>query len=122
MQTTLATDVGGGTSLSILRTMGESYKVQQLNGYSMSAFEALYKCTLGTAKALQLDAEIGSFHSGCLADFIVVDDAATPSQQTRKDYLLRTGKWNLDNRLFGLQILGDDRNIAATYVKGRKVF
>lgn len=118
MRTTLATDVGGGTSLSMLRTMGEAYKVQQLNGYSMSAFEALYSCTLGTAKALQLDAEIGSFHPGCLADFIVVDDAVTPSQRSRKDYLLRTGKWNLENCLFGLQILGDERNIAATYIKG----
>lgn len=121
MQTTLATDVGGGTSMSMLRTMGEAYKVQQLNGYSLPAFEALYKCTLGSAKALKLDAEIGSFMPGRLADFIVVDDAATPSQYTRKDYLLRTGKWNLENRLFGLQILGDDRNITATYIKGKAV-
>ena len=121
MQTTLATDVGGGTSFSMLRTMGEAYKVQQLNGYSMPALESLYKCTLGTAKALKLEDEIGSFKTGCFADFIVVEDAVTHSQLIRKDYLVRTGKWNLDNLIFGLQILGDDRNIAATYIKGKEV-
>ena len=52
MQTVLATDIGAGTSFSMLRTMGEAYKVQQLGGYPMSVFESLYKCTLGAAKAL----------------------------------------------------------------------
>lgn len=64
IQTTLATDVGAGTSFSLFRTMGESYKVQQLNGYPMSVFESLYKCTRGTAKALKLDDKIGSFDQG----------------------------------------------------------
>lgn len=122
MQTTLATDVGGGTSFSMLRTMGEAYKVQQLNGYSMPVLESLYKCTRGAAEALKLDHEIGSFDSGCYADFIVVDAAVTPAQQVRKDYLTRSGKWNIENLIFGLQILGDDRNISATYVKGREVY
>lgn len=121
LQTTLATDVAGGTSFSMLRTMGEAYKVQQLNGYPMSPFESLYKCTLGSAKALKLEDEIGSFKEGCYADFIVVEDAVTPSQQIRKDCLQRTGKWDLENRIFGLQILGDDRNIAATYIEGKAV-
>lgn len=122
MQTTLATDVGGGTSFSLFRTMDESYKIQQLNGYSMSVFESLYKCTQGTAKALQLDDKIGNFKTGREADFIVVDYAATPSQQARKEYLKRNGKWTLENKLFGLQTLGDDRNIVATYLAGNKVY
>ena len=118
----LATDVGGGTSFSMWRTMGEAYKVQQLNGYSVSALELLYKCTLGTAIALQIDHETGTFEKGRFADFIVLDDAATPAQQLRKEYLMRNDKWTLENKLFGLQITGDDRNIAATYVAGNKVY
>lgn len=121
MKTTLATDVGGGTSFSLFRTMNESYKVQQLNGYPMSAFEALYKCTRGTAEALKLDDRIGSFEPGREADFIIVDYAATPSQAARRDLLRRKDKWTLENKLFGLQTLGDDRNIVATYVMGKCV-
>ncbi len=122
IRTTLATDVGGGTSFSLFRTMGESYKVQQLNGYPMSVFEALYKCTLGTARALRLDDQIGSFEKERMADFIVVDSAATSSQQIRKEYLERTGKWTLENKLFGIQTLGDDRNVLATYIAGEPVY
>lgn len=121
LQTTLATDVAGGTSFSMWQTMGESYKIQQLNGYPMSVFESLYKCTHGTAKALRLDDKIGSLKAGCEADFILVEYAATPSQQARKTYLERNGKWTLENRLFGLQTQGDDRNILATYVMGKCV-
>lgn len=120
-KTVLATDVGGGTSFSMFKTMAESYKVMQTLGYSMSAFETFYKSTLGTARALQLEDKIGSFLPGREADFIVVDRTATPVQELRKDYLQRTGKWTIENQLFGLQILGDDRNISATYLMGRKV-
>lgn len=121
MQTVLATDVGAGTSFSMLKTMGEAYKVQQLKGYPMSVFESLYKCTLGSAKALKLDDKIGSFAKGREADFIVVDYATTPSQQIRMEYLQRNNKWTLENKFFGLQTLGDDRNIIATYLMGKQV-
>lgn len=121
IQTTMATDVGAGTSFSLFRTMGESYKIQQLNRYPMPVLESFYKCTLGAAKALHLENEIGSLAKGRKADFIVVDYAATPSQEIRKDYLERKGKWTLENKLFGLQTLGDDRNISATYVMGKQV-
>lgn len=121
MQTVLATDVGAGTSFSMFKTMGEAYKIQQLNGYSMSVFESLYKCTLGSASALKLDDKTGSFAKGREADFIVVDYATTPSRQIRMEYLQRNNKWNLENKLFGLQTLGDDRNIIATYLMGKQV-
>ena len=120
-KTVLATDVGGGTSFSMFKTMAESYKTMQTLGYSMSAFETFYKSTLGTAKALKLEDKTGSFLPGREADFIVVNQTATPVQQVRKDYLLRTDKWTIENQLFGLQILGDDRNVTATYLMGRKV-
>lgn len=121
VQTVLATDVGGGTSFSMFKTMGESYKVQQTAGYPVSALELLYKSTLGAAKALQLDDKIGSFLPGKEADFIVVNSAVTPTQELRRNYLIRNGKWTIENQLFGLQILGDDRNISATYLMGKKV-
>lgn len=122
VQTVLATDVGGGTSFSMLRTMGEAYKVQQLNGYSMTAFEALYRCTLGAARALSLDDRIGSFMPTRDADFIVVDYAATAPQALRMEHLRQAEKWTIGNKLFGLQILGDDRNIRATYLMGKPVY
>lgn len=120
-KTVLATDVGAGTSFSLLKTMGEAYKVQQLNGYSMSVWESLYKCTLGAAKALKLDDEIGNFEKEKFADFIIIDYTTTSSQQIRKEYLERNGKWNLESKLFGLQTLGDDRNIVETYIAGNQI-
>ncbi len=119
---TLATDVGAGTSFSMWRTMGEAYKVQQLNGYPMPAVEAIYKCTLGAARALSLDDRIGSFLPGRDADFIVVDYAATPIQGLRMEYLRSRDKWTIENKLFGLQTLGDDRNTAGTYIMGKRVY
>jgi guanine deaminase len=121
VQTVLATDVGAGTSFSMFKTMAEAYKVQQTTGYPIPVLETFYKSTLGTAKALKLDHKIGSFRPEMEADFIVVNCAVTPTQQLRRDYLVRTGKWTIENQLFGLQTLGDDRNITATYLMGQKV-
>ena len=122
VRTTLATDVGAGTSFSMWRTMGEAYKVQQLNGYPMTALEAIYKCTLGSARALSLDDRIGSFLPGREADFIVVDYAATSVQKLRMEYLRSRDKWTIENKLFGLQTLGDDRNTVCTYIMGKQVY
>lgn len=87
----------------------------------MSTMEAFYKSTLGTARALQIADKVGCFGAGMEADFIVVNSAATPVQAAREAYLWRSGKWSVENRLFGLQILGDDRNITATYLMGQQV-
>lgn len=120
--TTIATDVGAGTSFSLFRTLGEAYKVQQLNGYSMRAPEAFYKITLGAAKALKADHLFGNFDEGKEADFIVVDYEVPTVQKLRTEHLKAAGKWTPENLLFGLQILADDRNITATYIKGRQVY
>ncbi|MEQ1596197.1 MAG: guanine deaminase [Casimicrobium sp.] len=109
----IGTDVGGGTSYSMLRTLGEAYKVQQLQGISLSPAYALYLATLGGAKALSLDDKLGSITPGKEADFALLDPAATPLLTRRT--ALRNDP--LDT-FFALMTLGDDRAIAATYVNG----
>ena len=118
----IATDIGAGTSFSLLKTLGEAYKVQQLRGYSMNAFESFYKITLGAAKALKVDSQIGSIDINKVADFVVIDPIRTDLEQLRTQYMQRTDQYTPENLLFGLQTLGDDRNIVATYVKGKKVY
>lgn len=118
----IATDIGAGTSFSLLKTLGEAYKVQQLRGYSMNAFESFYKITLGAAKALQIDNQIGSIDIHKAADFVVIDPNTTELQRLRNQYMQRKGQYTPENLLFGLQTLADDRNIVATYVMGKKVY
>ncbi len=112
----LGSDVGGGTSYSMLSTIGEAYKVCLTNGIHMSAYEGYYMATLGNARALGLESEIGSLSAGCWADFVVMDQRATPLLQARQD-LSET----LEDMLFALAILGDDRAIKATYVAGERL-
>ena len=111
----LGTDVGGGTSLSMLRTASEAYKVLHLQDQSLPADRALWLATLGAAEALYLDDKIGNFEPGKEADFVVIDPAATrmtARRSARADSFLEA--------LFALLTLGDDRNIAATFVAGSK--
>jgi len=121
VKTAIATDVGAGTSFSLLQTLNEAYKVQQLNGYPMDAFESFYKITLGAARGLHLADKIGSFATGNEADFVVIDYRAHRLQKLRMDYLQANRQWSIEALLFGLQMLGDDRNIQATYLMGKKV-
>jgi guanine deaminase len=110
----LATDVGGGTSYSMLRTAAEGYKVLQLNGQSWPALEAFYRMTLGNARALSLDDRIGSIEPGKEADLIALDPRATPALAHR----METAGGNLEVELFALLMLGDDRAVRQTYVAG----
>ena len=112
----LATDVGGGTSLSILQTLNEAYKAAQMNGYSLSAGHAFYLATRGTAHALQLEDTIGSLAPGMEADFVVLDLKSTPLIAFRMKHAA-----DLDEALFVQMTLGDDRAIRATYVAGERV-
>jgi len=109
----LGTDVGGGTSLSMLQTLNEAYKVLQLGGQSLSAASGFYLATLGGAHSLYLDDRIGNFASGKEADFVVLDPRATPLLARRS-----AACTTLEERLFVLMMLGDDRAVAATYVMG----
>jgi guanine deaminase len=113
----IATDVGGGTSYSMLRTAAEGYKILQLQGQNLSALEALHLVTRGNAAALGLGAEIGSLEIGCYADLAVLDARATPAMAHRMD----AGAGDLEEELFALMTMGDDRSVRATYVQGRRV-
>jgi guanine deaminase len=112
----LGTDVGAGTSFSMLQTLNEAYKVQQLQRNKLSPFKSLFLATLGGAQALRLDDKIGSFAQGNDADFIVLDYHATPLLS----YRLQQAK-NLEEKLFVLMTIGDDRAVQETFAAGQSV-
>jgi guanine deaminase len=109
----LGTDVGGGTSLSVLRTASEAYKVLHLQGQALPPFDALYLATLGAARALYLEDKIGNFEPGKEADFVVLDSRATSITSRR---LSKSD--DVAEKLFALIMLGDDRSVVATYLMG----
>jgi guanine deaminase len=112
----LATDVGGGTSYSMLQTAAEAYKVLQLQGQNLPALAAFDLMTRGNAAALGLDAEIGSLVPGAYADLVVLDARATPAMAHR----MATAR-DLEEELFVLMTMGDDRAVKQTYLRGRPV-
>ena len=112
-----ATDVGAGTSFSMLTTLNEAYKVLQLQGQKLSAARAFYLATLGGARSLYLDEHIGSFAPGREADLIIIDPAAT-ALLARRSAAAQT----LAERLFALMMLGDERCIAETRILGETAF
>ncbi len=113
---TLGTDVGGGTSLSMLSTQGDAYKIQQMAGNLLKPIEAFYMATLAGAKALGLDDRIGALKEGYEADLVLLDLASTAVIEERMKH-----SNHIEDVLFALSILGDDRSIAQTYVLGNPV-
>jgi len=109
----LGTDVGGGDSFSLLRTINEAYKIQQLQGFNINPEQAFYMATLGGAVALDLDKHIGNFTPGKEADFVALDTCATPLLKRRSSVAT-----NWQSTLFALMMLGDDRCIYDTYILG----
>ena len=110
----LGTDLGAGTSFSILATLNEAYKAAQLNGYALSAGHAYYVATRGTAHAMYLDDKIGSIAPGMEADIVVLDMKSTPVIEYRMQFAK-----NFEEALFIQMMLGDDRAVQATYVAGK---
>ena len=109
----VATDIGGGSSYSMLRTMDEAYKIQQLLGERLNPLDSYYHMTLGNAEALSLADSIGTLETGTDADIVVLNAAATPAMALKMD-VVKT----LAEELFLLQTMGDDRSIVETYVAG----
>jgi guanine deaminase len=112
----LATDVGGGTSYSMLATMADGYKLQMLGGYKPSATELFRMATRGNSARLHLADEIGGLDVGKFADIVVLDPEATPVLKSRHSL-----SQSLEDVLFSLMMLGDDRAVKATYVAGEKL-
>ncbi|MCQ2003521.1 guanine deaminase [Rhizobium sp. NRK18] len=110
----VATDIGGGSSYSMLRTLDEAYKIQQLLGERLNPLESFYLMTLGNAEALSMADEIGTLDPGTIADLVVLDASATPAMALKQE-VNRT----LTEELFLMQTMGDDRTIAETYIAGR---
>jgi guanine deaminase len=113
----LATDLGAGTSFSMLQTLNETYKVAQLNGNPLSAGHAFYLATRGTAHALYLEDKIGSIAPGMEADLIVLDFKSTPAIE----YRMRACN-DFEEALFIQMIMGDDRAVKATYIAGELAY
>jgi guanine deaminase len=113
----LGTDVGAGTSLSPLRTMGEAYKVGELCGHSLCAADAYYLATLGAAESLHLEHRIGSLQPGCEADMVVLDLKSTPMIDFRMQFTS-----SIDEVLAVQMTMADDRATLATYVAGEVAY
>jgi guanine deaminase len=111
----LATDIGGGTSVSMLRTLDEGYKILQLKGQRLDPFSSFHMATRGNAEALGLGETIGSIAPGRAADLVVLDAGATPTMRMRVATVS-----SLAEELFLLQTLGDDRSIVEVYVAGAR--
>lgn len=109
----LGTDIGAGTSFSLLSTMNEAYKVAQLTHNPINAIKMFYLATLGGAQAMGLEDKIGSLEVGKEGDVIVLDPKATDLLAFRSARVS-----SLEEQLFVLATMGDDRTVAATYIGG----
>jgi guanine deaminase len=110
----VATDIGGGSSYSMLRTMDEAYKIQQLLGERLNPLESFYLMTRGNAEALSMAERIGTLEPGTDADLVVLNAASTPAMRLRMETVKTLGE-----ELFLLQTMGDDRAVVETYVAGK---
>lgn len=116
LRTGLGTDVGAGTTFSMLHTAGLAYQAALARGHRLDPFHALYLATAGSAALLRIADRVGGLEPGQEADFVVLDDRATPLLARR------TAGASLAERLFALQILGDDRAVRQTYLMGECVW
>ncbi|MBP0617846.1 guanine deaminase [Jiella mangrovi] len=117
LSTGIATDIGGGTSYSMLTTAAEGYKVLALKGQKLRAFEAFHMLTAGNAAAMGIGDKVGRLEKGYEADLVVLDTHSTAPLRRRMERVQ-----SLSEELFALMILGDERATVATYAMGRKIY
>lgn len=108
----LGTDIGAGTSFSMLYTQGQAYQAALAREERLDPFRALYLATAGSARLLHIEDKVGALGVGQEADFVVLDSAATPLLARR------CAGAGLAERLFAMQILGDDRVVSQTWILG----
>ncbi len=113
----LASDVGAGTSLSMLQTLNEAYKAAQFNGFPLNPAQAFYLATRGSAEALYLEERIGGIAPGMEADLLVLDLHSTPLIEYRMRHA-----GDLMEALFIQMTLADERATRATYLAGSLVY
>ena len=112
----LATDVGGGSSFSMFATMRTAYEIAQLRGVSLHPVQAYYLATVGSARVLRMESQVGNLVAGNEADMVVLDPRAKPILTER----LSRAK-SIEDLLFALMILGDDRVVKAVYSAGQRL-
>ena len=112
----IASDVGGGTSYSMINNLDAAYKIQQFLKFSVKPMYSFYWATLGNARALGLEKEIGSFRKGNFADIVVLDTANDICSEIR----MKTCK-SLTEELFVLQTLGGNHSVKAVYIAGKRL-
>ncbi len=110
----IASDIGGGTSVSMLQTIDNAYKIAALQKFSLHPLHSYYMATAGNAENLGLEHEIGRLKSGLYADIIVLNPCATAQMKLRNQIADSHSE-----RIFAMQILGDDRTISQTYISGK---
>ncbi|EPX87856.1 Cytosine deaminase [Rubellimicrobium thermophilum DSM 16684] len=113
----LATDTGGGSSFSMLRTMAAAYEIAQLRGHAIHPAQLLWLATEGSARAMRLGGVIGHLGPGAEADLVILDLASTPAIAQRA---ARAG--NLWEALFPTIMMGDDRAVRSVWIAGRRHF
>ncbi len=111
----LATDIGGGSSFSMFASMRSAYEIAQLRGHSLHPVQAFHLATLGSAKVLRMDQQVGNLAAGYEADIIVLDPKSRPILAERVSQAR-----SIEDVLFALMILGDDRAVTETYIAGKK--
>ena len=112
----LATDTGGGSSFSMLRTMAAAYEIGQLRGTALHPAQLMWLATEGSAEALKMSGEIGHLGTGAVADITVLDLASTPAIAQRS--ARATDIWDA---LFPTIMMGDDRAIKDVWIAGQRV-
>ena len=111
----LATDTGGGSSFSMLRTMAAAYEVGQLRGRPLHAAELIWLATQGSATALRMEDKIGNIAPGMEADLVVLDLSSTPAIAQRSARAA-----DLWEAVFPTLMMGDDRAITEVWVNGQR--
>ncbi len=112
----LATDIGGGSNFSMLRTMAAAYEIGQLRGTALHPAQLMWLATEGSARSLHMGGQIGHLGAGAAADITVLNLSSTPAIAQRA--ARAEGIWDA---IFPTIMMGDDRAVQATWVAGHPV-